>query len=56
MKKGLHRLLSTLLISTLVLTSAGTAFASSSNTMTGEDISKAQSPVKAVQTELAGNP
>lgn len=54
MKKGLHRLLSTLLISTLVLTSAGTAFASSSNTMTGEDISKAQSPVKAVQTELAG--
>lgn len=54
MKKGLRRLLSTLLISTLVLTSAGTAFADSSNTMTGADISKAQNPAKAVQTEVSG--
>lgn len=55
MKKGLRRLLSTLLISTLVLTSAGTAFAGSSNTMEASDIRAAQDVTKTQTDPLGGN-
>lgn len=49
MKRGIRTLLSTLLISTLVLTSAATAFADSSNTRVAADVKS--EPLKAAEVQ-----